>query len=92
MRGKNKVVLAVELNIIISSPEPKAHGELIVYQSSRRLCMCQSVCVFTFSNMITSETSGSIVPKFYLKHHWVMGKDTLGFGPDRVRTLVSMAT
>ena len=30
---------------IISSPEPKAHGELIVYQSSRRLCVCVSVCV-----------------------------------------------
>ena len=45
---------------IISSPEPKAHGELIVYQSSRR--------------------------------HWVGGKDALGFGPDRIRTLVSMVT
>ena len=25
---------------LFSSPEPKAHGELIVYQSSRRLCVC----------------------------------------------------
>ena len=31
----------------ISSPEPKALGELIVYQSSRRLCVCQSVCLST---------------------------------------------
>ena len=35
-------------NYIISSPEPKAHGELIVYQSIRRLsvdlCVCGSVC------------------------------------------------
>ena len=73
---------------IFSSPEPKAHGELIVYQSSRRL----SVCVFTFLNMNISETSGPIATKFYLKHHWVGGKDALGFGPDRIRTLVSMAT
>ena len=29
---------------IFSSPEPKAHGELKVYQSSRRLCVCVSVC------------------------------------------------
>ena len=50
--------------LIFSSPEPKAHGELIVYQSSRRLSGC----------------------------HWVGGKDALGFGPDRIRTLVSMAT
>ena len=28
----------------------------------------------------------------YLKHHWVGRKDALGFGPNRVRTLVSMAT
>ena len=66
---------------IFSSPEPKAHGELIVYQSSRRLCVCVCVCVCvyvcvsTLSNMNISETSGSIVTKFYLKHHWVRGKD-----------------
>ena len=44
--------------------------------------------------MNISETSESIVTKFYLiqKHHWVGGKDALGFGPDRIRTLVSMAT
>ena len=71
-----------------SSPEPKAHGELIVYQSSRRL----SVSPFTLSNMNISKTSWSIVTKFYLKHHWVGGKDALGFRPNRIRTLVSMAT
>ena len=52
--------------------------------------MC--LCVFTFSNMNISETSGSIVPKFYLKHHWVGGKDALGFGPDRIRALVHIET
>ena len=30
--------------------------------------------------------------KFYLKHHWGGGKAALGFGPDRIGTLVSMAT
>ena len=62
---------------------------LIVYQSSRRLCV---LCVSTLSNMNISETSGSIVTKFYLRHHWVGGKDAIGFGPDRIGTLVSMAT
>ena len=28
-----------------SSPEPKAQGELIVYRSSRRLCVCVTGCV-----------------------------------------------
>ena len=42
--------------------------------------------------MNISDTSGPIVTKFYLKHHRVGGKDALGFGPDRIRTLVSMAT
>ena len=42
--------------------------------------------------MNISETSGPIATKFYLKHHWVGGKDALGFGPDRIRSLVSMAT
>ena len=74
--------------LTFSSPETKAHGELIVYQSSRLVY----VCVSTFSNMNISETSGPIATKFYLKHHWVGGKDALGFGPDGIRTLVSMAT
>ena len=35
-----------------SSPEPKAHGELIVYQSSRRPSVRPSVrpCVHTFKH------------------------------------------
>ena len=48
--------------------------------------------VFTFSNIIISNTNGSIATKFYLKHHLVGGKAALGFGPDRIRTLVYMAT
>ena len=48
--------------------------------------------LFTFSNMHISETSGPIAIKFYLKHHLGRGKAALGFGPDRIRTLASMAT
>ena len=77
---------------LFSSPEPKAHVELIVYQSIRRLSGCVSVCLSTFSNLNISAASGLIVTKFYLTHHWVGGKDALGFGPDRIRALVSMAT
>ena len=54
--------------------------------------MCVYVCVSTLSNMNISETSGLIATKFYLKLHWIGGKDALGFGPDRIRSLVSMAT
>ena len=42
--------------------------------------------------MKISKTRGPIATKFYLKHHWGGGKPALGFGPDRIRTLVSMAT
>ena len=42
--------------------------------------------------MNISATSGPMATKFYLKHHWVGGKAALGFGPDQIRTLVSMAT
>ena len=65
-----------------------AHGELIVYQSSRRPC----VRAFTLLNINISETSGPIATKFYLKHHWGGGKAASGFWPDRIGTLVSMAT
>ena len=42
--------------------------------------------------MNISETSEPIVVKFYAKHHWGRGKAALCIGPDRIRTLVSMAT
>ena len=56
--------------------------------------MCVSMCVSvsTLSNINISETSGPIATKFYLMHHWGRGKDASGFGSDRIRTLVSMAT
>ena len=78
--------------LIFSSPEPKAHGELIVYQSSRRPSVRASVRASTLSNINISETSGPITTKFYLKHHWGGGKAASGFRPDRIGTLVSMAT
>ena len=62
-------------------------GELIVYPWSGFHPSSS-----TISNMNISATSGPIATKFYLKHHWDGGKAALGFGPDRIRTLVSMAT
>ena len=56
------------------------------------MCLCVSVCVFTLSNINISATSGTIATNFYLKHHWGGGKAVLGFGLDRIGTLVSMAT
>ena len=74
----------------------RLRGELIVYRSSRRpsvrACMRLCVCVFTLSNMNISKTNGSITTKFYLKHHLGGGLAALGFKPDLIRTLVSMAT
>ena len=54
--------------------------------------MCQSVCLSTHLNVNTSGTSGPIVNKFYLKHHWGWGKAALGFEQDRIEILMSMAT
>ena len=62
-------------------------GELIVYPWPG-VHLSSSI----ISNMNISATSGPFVTKFYLKHHWVVGKAALGFGPDLIRTLVSMAT
>ena len=78
--------------LVFSSPEPKAHGELIVYQLSRHPSVRPCVCASTLFNINISETSGPIATKFYLKHHWDGGKAASGFRPDRIGTLVSMAT
>ena len=78
---------------IFSSPEPKAQDELIGWDSSPhasvRVCFHRA---FTLSNINISETSWPIVIKFHLEHHWGGGLAALGFGPDRIRTPVSMAT
>ena len=50
------------------------------------------VRALTLSNMNISATSGPIATRFYLKHHWGGGKAVLCFRPDRIGTLVSMAT
>ena len=42
--------------------------------------------------MNISATSGPISMKFYQKHYWDGGKAALGFGPDWIKTLISMAT
>ena len=62
--------------IFFSSPEPKAKGELIVWDSSRRPCVRPS----TLSNMNISKTSWPIIIKFHQKHHWGGGLIALGFG------------
>ena len=77
-----------DLSGIFSSPEPNALGELIGWDSIRR----PSVCLFTLSDTNISATSWPIKIKFHLKHHWDGGLAALDFGPDRIRTLVSMAT
>ena len=52
----------------------------------------ESVRLSTLSNMNISEISWLIVIKFHQKHHWGGGLTALGFEPERIRTLVSMAT
>ena len=83
-------------NTFLAHLSRRLRGELIVYRSSRRPsvrpCVCASVRLFTLSNMNISATSWPIGMKFYLKHHWGGGKASVGFDPDRIRTLVSMAT
>ena len=46
--------------------------------------MRPSVRPFTISNMNISATSGPIVTKFYLKHHFGGGKAAYSFGLDRI--------
>ena len=55
-------------------------------------CVRLCVRVLTVSNMNISATSGQIATKFYLKHHWGGGKAASAFWPDRIGSLVSMAT
>ena len=70
---------------------PKAH-KVSIWIGLEQASVSVSVCVLTLSNMNISKSSGVVPIKFYLNHHMSGGKAALGFGPDRFRTLVSMAT
>ena len=59
--------------------------------ASVRLCVPLCACSH-FQTINISETNWPIVIEFHLEHHWGEGLAALGFGPDRIRTLVSMAT
>ena len=50
---------------------------------------CVSVDIFKLEYFATS---GPIITKFYLNHHWGGGKADLGFESDWIVPLVSMAT
>ena len=60
--------------------------------ASGRASVCSCVRASTLSNINISETSWPIIIKFHQEHHWGAGFTVLGFGLDRIRTLVSMAT
>ena len=87
-----KIQKSYRLTVFLAHLSQRLIGELIVYWSSRRLCVRVSVRALTLSNMNISATSWLIGMKFYLKHHWGGGKASVGFDPDQIRTLVSMAT
>ena len=70
--------------LVISSPEPKLKG----LDLSRH----PPVRPFTLSDMNISKSGLPIIIKFHLEHHWDGGLAALGFGPNQIRTLVSMAT
>ena len=59
--------------------------------SSVRVCASICSCVNIFKHEYL-KTSRLFAIKFRLKHHWGWGKAVLGFGPDRIRTLVSKGT
>ena len=70
----------------------RSQSELIGWDSSRRTWVPVSFRLPTLSNITISKTSWPIKIEFYLKHHCNGGKATIGFGPDQIRTLVSMVT
>ena len=65
---------------------------MVVEPASICLSVRLSVCLLTLSNTNISTINWSITTKFYLKHHGGGGKVALGFGLDRIRALVSIAT
>ena len=85
----DKKTVSHVLFVLLAHLSRRLVGELIVYPWSG---VRPSSSSSTISNINISATSRLIATKFYLKHHWVGGKAVLGFEPDQITTLVSMAT
>ena len=78
---------------LLSSPEANTYQvayRVVVEPMSALPCFHPCVRPFTLSNINISATSG-LITKCYQKHHLGMGS-VLGFGPDRIKILVSLAT
>ena len=52
------------------------------------LSVCVSVNIFKLEYLCNQWANHN---EIYLNHHWGEGKAALGFGPDRIGSLVSMA-
>ena len=75
---KNITIFHFKISMF-SSTEPKAQGELIVYQSSRRLSVCLAGCV-----------SVDIFKLEYLRNQWanrngILSEPSLGWGKGCIR-------
>ena len=74
-------------------------GQFLAHQSWRLTMWAYSITKVrrhrpssTLSNNYISETIQPILVKFYQLHLWGKGKAALGFGADRIKTVVTMAT
>ena len=74
-------------NQVFSSHEPMDHR--LSLNDKSRAGVRPLVRLFTHLNTNISANRGPIANKFYLKYHWVEEKATLGFGSDRIRTVIS---
>ena len=80
----------VKLPQIISSPEPKAHKvSFIGWESIRRPSVCMCVNAFKHEYIRNQRADCN---KSLSEASLGRGKAALGFGPDRIGALVSMAT
>ena len=74
---------------IVSSPEPRLIGELIVYAcfGVRR---CRGHCHPLFSNVFSSETAWPIKAKFYVELPWEGGTKVCINGPGHMTKMAAM--
>ena len=72
---------------IISSPEPKAPGELTGWEGS---VVRPSVCPSTISNDFSSETTGPIATKFHIQPPGLLGKKSCSNGLGHMTIMAAM--
>ena len=75
---------------IVCSPEPLGSPHKVTSYWQALSSVCGYVCMSTFSNILSSETTGPIEAKFHMEPPWDGGTKICSNGPGHMTKMAAM--